>query len=150
MARELSGLFHRYRLFYGYPDSEAELARAEAFLTERLSRNESVVAAAMEEGTPVGFMQLYPSFSSLSLRPAWILNDLFVDPAWRGRGVARELLREAERLGAETGAAYIQLSTAHGNAAARRLYESEGYEEERHFAVYERIIGKQPGEEDGP
>ncbi|QGG55513.1 GNAT family N-acetyltransferase [Paenibacillus sp. B01] len=143
-AKELAPLFHRYRVFYGHPDQETELALAEAFLDDRLRRGESAVFAALADGAAVGFMQLYPVFSSISLKRAWILNDLFVDPAWRGRGVARRLLREAERLGMETGAAYIQLSTAYGNAAARSLYESEGYEEERQFAVYERIIGKQP------
>lgn len=80
-----------------------------------------------EPGGAVGISQLYPIFSSVAARPRWLLNDLFVIPGARGRGVARALLEGARRLAAETGAAGSDLATAPDNAAARRLYESTGW-----------------------
>lgn len=55
-------LFDGYRVFYGQPSN---IAAAEAFLTARLKNNESVIYLARDEAnTPVGFTQLFPSFSS--------------------------------------------------------------------------------------
>ncbi|HEV2457792.1 MAG TPA: hypothetical protein VGS80_05455, partial [Ktedonobacterales bacterium] len=74
-ADVVAPLFDAYRQFYGLP---SDVAAARAFLSERLAREESVVfLALLRDGgaaaRPVGFTQLYPSFSSLALRPVWIL-----------------------------------------------------------------------------
>jgi hypothetical protein len=80
-------LFDAYRQFYRQPP---DLAAARAYLAERLARGESRVLLALlgagAGASPAGFAQLYPSFSSLTLRPVWILYDLFVAPAARRRG----------------------------------------------------------------
>jgi ribosomal protein S18 acetylase RimI-like enzyme len=77
--------------------------------------------------TSVGFVQLYPSFSSVSMKPIWILNDLFVAPQARRAGVARSLLEAACELARSTGAARLRLSTAKDNEAAKALYLASGY-----------------------
>ena len=120
-------LFDAYRVFYGQ-SSDPPLARR--FLGERLERGESAVLLAFdgEPGRAVGLSQLYPIFSSVAARPRWLLNDLFVLPEARGRGVGRALLEGARKLAAETGAAGLDLATAPENVAARRLYESTGWE----------------------
>jgi ribosomal protein S18 acetylase RimI-like enzyme len=84
----------------------------------------------------MGFVQLYPSFASLSLAPSWILNDLFVDPAARGRGVGEALMQAARELGIANGAAEIFLQTARDNVTAQRLYERLGYQRDDEFLVY--------------
>jgi uncharacterized damage-inducible protein DinB/GNAT superfamily N-acetyltransferase len=84
-------LFDAYRQFYGQP---SDLAGATEFLAARLAARESVVLLAVE-GMPavgVGLAQVYPSFSSVRMRPIWILNDLFVAPADRRRGIGSLLL----------------------------------------------------------
>jgi GNAT superfamily N-acetyltransferase len=79
-------LFTAYRSFYRLaPDPE----RALLYLRERLERNESVVFLAWDGARAAGFTQMYPSFSSLGMCRAWILNDLFVAPEARGNGTAR-------------------------------------------------------------
>lgn len=120
-------LFDAYRVFYGQ-SSDPRLAHA--FLKERLTRDESVVLLAFDGGLDgaVGFSQLYPIFSSVAARPRWLLNDLFVAPTARGRGVGRALLDGARRLATETGATGLNLATAPQNTAAQRLYESAGWE----------------------
>jgi GNAT superfamily N-acetyltransferase len=86
-------LFDAYRQFYRQP-SDQDLARR--FLLDRLEYNESTILLAEESNRlPVGFTQLFPSFSSLSAAPIFILNDLFVAPAARHQGVASLLLRAA-------------------------------------------------------
>jgi ribosomal protein S18 acetylase RimI-like enzyme len=127
-------LFDGYRQFYGQP---SDPARARAFIGERLSRGESVIFLAMEDGEPLGFTQLYPVFSSTHCRPLWILNDLYVAPEARRRGVARMLMDQARDHAVETGACGIQLETAHTNSSAQRLYESLGYQMDKNYRVYE-------------
>ena len=128
-------LFEAYRAFYKCePDEDA----ARAFLSERLKRGESVVFLAIEESSKqgIGFVQLYPVFSSLHMRRAWILNDLFVDPDHRGHHIAKRLMDEARALAVETGATTITLETAPDNQAARQLYESLGYRLDEKFLRY--------------
>ena len=129
-------LFDAYRQFYQQP-SDPALARA--FIAERLARSESVIFLAERDGQAVGFVQLYPLFSSTTARPRrlWLLNDLFVSPSARGGGVARALMDRARRLAEETGAAGLELATARTNTGAQRLYESLGYREDDQFIRYE-------------
>lgn len=129
-------LFDAYRQFYQQP-SDPALARA--FLAERLARGESVVFLAERDGRAVGFVQLYPLFSSTAERPRrlWLLNDLFVAPEARGGGVGRALMDRARRLAEETGAVGLELATARTNTGAQRLYESLGYRLDEQFLRYE-------------
>lgn len=121
----LAPLFDGYRVFYGKP---SDIAKARAFLEERLVNDESVIFLARDgDGSALGFTQLYPCFSSVSARRLWILNDLFVSPNARRRGVARALLERAREHGLHTGVVRLTLQTAHDNAQAQALYESLGW-----------------------
>jgi GNAT superfamily N-acetyltransferase len=87
----------------------------------------------------VGFVQLYPLFSSTAPRPRrlWLLNDLYVAPEARGGGTGRALMARARRLAEETDAGGLELATARGNLGAQRLYESLGYRRDDGFFRYE-------------
>lgn len=127
-------LFDAYRKFY---EAESDRAAARAFLRERTERGESVIFLAYSEGhEPVGFTQLYPSFSSVSLRRLWILNDLYVSSDVRRGGVARALLERARQHAIETGAKGLVLSTAVTNKPAQALYESCGWQRDDEFFQY--------------
>ncbi|MEP7199042.1 MAG: GNAT family N-acetyltransferase, partial [Chloroflexota bacterium] len=102
-------LFDGYRQFY---KQASDLDGCRHFLHERLTRDESVVFLAMMDDKAVGFMQLYPSFSSISIKPLWVLNDLFVAPDARKLGVGSLLLERARQHAVETGAKGLTLSTA--------------------------------------
>ncbi len=130
-------LFDAYWQFYG---QRPDLAAARAFLDERLRRDESVIFLAVsgdDEAETLGFTQLYPSFSSVSARRLWILNDLFVRPGVRRGGVGRRLLERAREWAIETDAKGLTLATAVGNAPARALYESCGWrrDEFEHYVL---------------
>jgi GNAT superfamily N-acetyltransferase len=128
-------LFDAYRQFYGQPPDNAI---ATTFLLERLTLNDSVVYLALGEpqGKGLGFVQLYPSFSSVAARRIWILNDLFVAPEARRHGVGRALLDEARDHAAATGAKRLVLSTGVANRAAQALYEQYGYVQDSEFSTY--------------
>jgi ribosomal protein S18 acetylase RimI-like enzyme len=124
---QLAPLFDAYRVFYGQP-SDIEAARA--FLNERFTLGESIVFIAMLEDRAVGFTQLYPMFSSVSLRRIWILNDLYVEADVRGQRVGERLIERAVQLAKESGAKGIQLETAHTNTSGQKLYERLGFQRE--------------------
>lgn len=132
----LAPLFDAYRQFY---EQAPNLADARRFLEERLTHDESVILIAEEGETPVGFTQLYPSFTSISLGRIYVLNDLFVAVECRRSGAGALLLEAARRFGAETGAHSLELSTAVDNPA-QRLYESAGWLPDRDFLHYERPL----------
>jgi ribosomal protein S18 acetylase RimI-like enzyme len=132
-------LFEGYRAFYRCDPNERA---AREFLSNRLRREDSVVFVAIDEtGKGIGFVQLYPVFSSLQMRPAWILNDLFVAPDRRGQHLSRRLMNAARDHALETSAASITLETAPENHTARRLYESLGYKLEQSFLQYVLNLG---------
>jgi ribosomal protein S18 acetylase RimI-like enzyme len=132
----LAPLFDAYRQFYRQPQ---DLPLARAFLEARLGAGDSVIYLAEEDdGTVPGFVQLYPLFSSTGPRPGriWLLNDLYVVPSARGRGVGRRLMDRARRHAEETGAQSIELATARSNTRAQSLYQSLGYRRDEEFFYY--------------
>lgn len=129
----LAPLFEAYRRFYEQPHDPA---KSRAFIAERLTGRDSVILVAEEAGELLGFTQLYPLFSSTACRRLWLLNDLYTTESARRKGVARTLMEAARGHAVETGASGIELSTAHTNLPAQRLYESLGYEMDKTFRVY--------------
>lgn len=121
----LAPLFDAYRAFYA---QTADLPLARAFLHERLQRGESVALLARLDGSAAGFVQLYPSFSSVSAARVWILNDLFVDSAARRRGVAQALLNAAAAFARNDGALRLELETDLDNREAQSLYHAMGWQ----------------------
>jgi len=79
------------------------------------------------EAEPLGFVQLYPSFSSVAACRIWVLNDLFVAPDARGSGVGRALMEAAREHAIRTGAKRLTLETTTENRRAWTLYENLGY-----------------------
>jgi ribosomal protein S18 acetylase RimI-like enzyme len=131
-------LFEAYRRFY---ELEPRPADAREFLARRLTLGDAIILVARGPGTAddaVGFVQLFRSLSSLGLASIWILNDLFVRPDHRRRGVGRALMDACERLARETSSARVVLETSNDNFVAHMLYESLGYKVDdrmRHYTL---------------
>jgi len=130
---DVAPLFDAYRQFYGKP---ADLEAARRFLFARLSRAESVLLMARVKSNVIGFVHLYPVFSSVNLTQQWILNDLFVIAEARKLGVGRALMERARQFAENTRAAGLTLETAITNNAAQRLYESLGWRRDQEFYRY--------------
>jgi ribosomal protein S18 acetylase RimI-like enzyme len=138
-AALIAPLFDAYRRFYTQPPA---LEACREWLHQRLSRGEATVYIAFvpastrtdafplctadHRGIPAGLTVLYPTFSSVSLTPRITLNDLFVDPAFRRFGLARQLLLRC-MLHATQADAQLQLITSNTNTPAQALYAAVGW-----------------------
>ena len=85
-------------------------------------------------------MHLFPSFTSVGTARLFVLNDLFVAPAARGRGVGSALLDAAAAHARAAGAVRLVLQTATDNSPAQRLYERRGWTRDDAFVTYERSV----------
>ena len=121
---QLSKLFDAYRVFY---QKESDISGAEKFLKDRLQNNESVIFIAEENDLLLGFVQLYPIFSSTKLKRMWLLNDLYVDEKGRGRGISVLLIDACKQHCTETNACGLILETAKDNTIGNQLYPRAGF-----------------------
>jgi GNAT superfamily N-acetyltransferase len=121
----VADLFNQYRVWY---HQKPDLEGARSFLEERISNGESKMFLALHDGVPAGFVHLYPIFTSVGMRRAWLLNDLFVNEAHRGAGIATMLLEKAKELGRDNRSKWLLLQTDQTNIQAQQLYHKNGWE----------------------
>ena len=90
-------LFDAYRVFY---KASSDLMRSKQFIQDRLLNHESVIFVALEQVEKqeigCGFVQLYPSFSSIEMQSMYILHDLYVAPEFRKQGIGQQLMKTAK------------------------------------------------------
>ena len=123
--RHLAKLFDNYRIFYG---KESDIKGSEKFLSERFENKESeIFVVESEEYDLIGFVQLYPIFSSTQMKRLWLLNDLFIENIHRGKGISVLLIEEAKKLCIETKASGLVLETAKSNEIGNKLYPKMGF-----------------------
>lgn len=124
-SKDLSRLFDKYRMFY---EKETDLQAAEKFLNERIQNGDSeIFVTENEERRIIGFVQLYPIFSSTRMQKLWLLNDLFVDENYRGKGISLSLINESKKLCKQTDACGLILETAKTNEIGNNLYPKTGF-----------------------
>jgi ribosomal protein S18 acetylase RimI-like enzyme len=134
----IAELFDLYRIFY---DQESDLEGAKSFLRERLDNGQSTLFLASVDNESVGFAQLYPSFSSVSMQRTWILNDLYVRKEHRGKRIGEALLQHVLTFAKETGTKGVLLETDEENVVAQRLYEKMGFAQETHRFYFYTVEG---------
>lgn len=127
-------LFNQYCQFYHQADA-LELARQ--FIAQRLEEASSVIFLSLSSlNQPLGFIQLYPTFSSISAKPSLIINDLFVASSARNLGVGRALMLRAIEYGKSQGVVSLSLQTHFQNCEAQALYESLSFKKDDQFFSY--------------
>jgi GNAT superfamily N-acetyltransferase len=123
---QVVALFDAYRVWYGKPSDKPA---ARSFLLERLREKEAIIFVAEDDtGTLVAFTQLYPIFSSVRMKRMWLLNDLFVKPESRGKGISKKLIDRAKDLANSNNACGILLETETSNDIGNQLYPRMGFE----------------------
>ena len=130
---KLAPLFDAYRVFY---KKESHLQAAIEFLKERLTNQESVIFIVYDDEKAVGFTQLYPLFSSVNMAPIWLLNDLFVNSAYRGKKIGKQLLEAAQNHCKATNAKGVSLETEKSNVIGNKLYPTMGFERDQDHNFY--------------
>lgn len=121
---QLAELFDNYRVFY---KQESNIEGAKQFLKDRTERDESRIFVVENDGILVGFVQLYPIFSSTKMQKLWLLNDLFICESHRGKGASKLLIGEAKNLAKRHNAAGLILETEKNNVIGNQLYPSVGF-----------------------
>ncbi len=115
------------RLYAGYADfyrvgmNDSILATTWAWLQDGDHPLEGLIA--FRDGQPVGLAHFRAQPKPLLGQDAGFLDDLFVDPASRGAGVARLLIDEVASIARDRGWSSVRWITAEDNATARRLYD---------------------------
>jgi GNAT superfamily N-acetyltransferase len=131
---QLADLFDQYRVFY---KKESDMEAAKIFLKERIESGDSMIFVNEQEtGILSGFTQLYPLFSSTRMKKLWLLNDLYVNLAFRGKGISVALINKAKELARKTSAAGLMLETAKTNEIGNNLYPKTGFELDSEHNVY--------------
>ena len=122
-AAIFAGLLHAFNVEFDEPTPDADMIAAWA---APLLANGEVTVLFAGDG-PDGFAQLRfrPSLYTCALDAH--LEELYVVPERRGRGLGRALLEGAMEIARERGAARIDLGTSEDDVAARALYESAGF-----------------------
>lgn len=110
----------RESLFGGRPSAEAAIARV--------------------NGDPVGFAVWFYNYSTFLSRPGLYLEDLFVLPECRGRGVGRALLQHLARVAVSRGCGRLEWAVLDWNDLAIRFYLSLGAQPMSEWTVY-RLTG---------
>jgi GNAT superfamily N-acetyltransferase len=115
-------------LFGARPSAEVIIAEASATVPEkpdsrRLNEPHTTARAVRE---PAGFAVFFHTYSTFEGRPGLYLEDLFVLPRWRGRGLGRQLLAELARLAVVRGCARMEWSVLDWNELALRVYRAVG------------------------
>ena len=131
---QLSQLFDEYRTFY---HKSSDRSAAQQFLSERLENNDSEIFVAEEGGQLVGFTQLYPLFSSTRMKRYWLLNDLYVNPNFRGKGFSKALIERAKQLCRESDSCGMYLETGKDNQIGNQLYPGAGFKKYNEVNFYE-------------
>lgn len=126
----LSQLFDEYRVFY---HKESNIIDAKVFLNERIAQQDSEIIVVEENQILVGFVQLYPLFSSTRMKKYWLLNDLFVNENHRGKGFSKQLIESAKDVCRTSDACGILLETGKDNLIGNQLYPSCG------FKIYDEV-----------
>jgi len=121
---QLSILFNSYRMFYG---KESNIIISKNFLESRLSNKDSKLFICEVNNILTGFVQLYPLFSSTRVSKYWLLNDLFVDSKYRGKGYSKLLIDKAKELVKESNACGMMLETEKSNKIGNNLYPKTGF-----------------------
>lgn len=115
-------LFRAYREFYKLPASEEVVSRVWNWIQDPHSECWGLVAEL--EGQVVGIAEhrkfIRPSTGSVGI---W-LDDLFTDPAVRGKGVGRALIERLQEMAAAEGCSVVRWITADDNHQAQALYDT--------------------------
>lgn len=126
-------LFVRYMEFYQRDINEAEF---QSYFESIIEDERVFVFLAQIAGKPAGLMVVYRSFSSFECGKILFLNDLWVEPDFRTRGVGQALMDKVKSLARETGCKRVDLQTDLKNKKARKLYENSGMVADTEFINY--------------
>lgn len=134
---DLLPLFQAYQAFHGI---SLEPAKVIQFLQTRLEAEHTVILMAYQNLQTAGFLVAHQLYSSIALKPQWLLNDLFVSNELRRQGVATSLVKTLEQIARQDQFFSIKLATRIDNNEAHALYSSLGYQKLAGFSYFSKRL----------
>ena len=120
-----------------YEKMEDEVAATEALLREQLfEKKKAEVLFVMDGGTEVGFALFFHNFSTFLGSAGIYLEDLYVRPAYRGRGYGKALLRELAHIAVNRGCGRLEWACLDWNQPSIDFYKSLGAVPMEEWTVY--------------
>jgi len=125
-------LFDAYRAFFagGTPTGSRE------FLAARLDAGDGTFLLALDGDDALGFLTLYPLFSSWYATRIWFLSDLYVRDDVRKGGIGRRLVEAAKAFASEGGARSIMVEIPHREPHLVKFYEDLLFMRDRDFNLH--------------
>ena len=125
---DVSLLFRFIRDLAVYEKLAHEVVATEEGLRRTLfgQRRYAEALIARLEGSPVGFALYFHSYSTFLGKPGLYLEDLFVDPAHRGKGIGKALLQRLAAIAVERDCGRVEWAVLDWNAPAIAFYRSLG------------------------
>jgi GNAT superfamily N-acetyltransferase len=129
---QLVPMFDAYRAFFagGTPSGSRE------FLSERLREGDAVFLVAFAQERAVGFLTLYPLFSSWYATRIWFLSDLYVRDDVRNGGIGRRLVEEAKGFARDNRSRSIMVEIPHREPHLVKFYEDLSFVLDRDFNLH--------------
>jgi len=126
-----------------YEKLEQAVTMTEELLEKNLFGEKRFAETLLAEsaGQPIGFALFFHNFSTFLALPGIYLEDLFVVPEHRGRGVGRALLKALARIAVERGSGRLEWSVLDWNRDAIGFYERLGAKPNSEWTVY-RLAGE--------
>jgi GNAT superfamily N-acetyltransferase len=126
-----------------YEKLEHEVSMTEEKLTDGLfgERRYAETLIAEEDAQPVGFALFFHNFSTFLAQPGIYLEDLFVVPEQRGRGVGRAMLERLAQVAIDRGCGRLEWAVLDWNQDAIRFYERLGARPNSDWTTY-RLTGE--------
>lgn len=137
---DFAPIFDSYRQRYKQP---SELEKVKQYLLKMLETASSKILLSYENEHITGFIQLYPSFSSIGLAPIWILNDFYIFSGSQKKLTATMLMDEAKKLCQATNAIRVEVNTRKENHKLHKLYKEYGFEKDYKYDYYFLRVNKQ-------
>jgi len=118
-------LIREYQIFYGVKDIDEEKNRE--FFSQFIQNHENGILHLYKVAhKAIGFTTIYKGFSSTRSETVAVLNDLYIQPSYRGNGYAKELINNALKTAKLMGFSRLQWLTADDNETAQKLYNNLG------------------------
>ena len=129
---EVARLYHSYREYFA-AGAASDPALSATFLKDRIARSECVLFVALADGRAVGFINLYPLWSSWYCKRIWFVSDLYVDDSARRRGAAALLVERAKAFAKDSGASSMMVELPKNEPHLYKFYANLGFIKDKTF-----------------